>query len=133
MGRKPKLNISLNCEAYNTFCSVASDHRIVTAKLRLSLRQSKSSNTKNVRYYWSRLPAENNIKELYTVEVYNQFQALQELEDGESTDRIDNSVIMAHEEAAKKHIPVKNKVKQHVPWENDNIAGKREAAKQVLK
>ena len=39
-------NSALNCEAYNTFCSVGSDHRIVTAKTRLSLRQSKPSGKK---------------------------------------------------------------------------------------
>ena len=39
-------NSALNCEAYNTFSTVGSDHRIVTAKLRLSLRQSKSSTIK---------------------------------------------------------------------------------------
>jgi hypothetical protein len=32
-----------------------------------------------------------------------------------------NNLILAHEGAARKHIPLKNKVKQHVPWENENI------------
>ena len=39
-------NSALNCEAYNTFYSVGSDHRIVTAKTKLSLRQSKPSGKK---------------------------------------------------------------------------------------
>ena len=41
-------NSTLNCEAYNTFFTVGSDHRILTTKLRLSLRQSKSSKMQNV-------------------------------------------------------------------------------------
>ena len=36
-------NSALNCEAYNTFCTVGSDHRIITAKIRLRLCQSKTS------------------------------------------------------------------------------------------
>ena len=34
-------NSAMNCRAYNTFDSVKSDHRIVTAKFRLSLRANK--------------------------------------------------------------------------------------------
>ena len=35
-------NSALNCEAYNRFGMVGSDHRCVTAKMQLSLRQSKT-------------------------------------------------------------------------------------------
>ena len=33
-------NSAMNCEAYSTFEGVSSDHRIVTAKIRLSLRKN---------------------------------------------------------------------------------------------
>ena len=33
-------NSVMNCEAYSTFEGVSSDHRIVTAKIRLSLRKN---------------------------------------------------------------------------------------------
>ena len=68
---------ALNCKAYNTFSTAGSDHRIVTAKLRLSLKQSKSSTNKKVRYNWNKLLTNNNIKEIFTVEVNNRFRALQ--------------------------------------------------------
>ena len=51
-------NSALNCEAYNTFCTVGSDHRIVTAKIRLSLRQSKPSSKQRCRYNWNTLLSE---------------------------------------------------------------------------
>ena len=66
------------------------------------------------------------------MEVNNQYQALQELEDAGDTDKMYNNLVSAHEEATKRHIPVKSKVKQHVPWENDVIAGKREAVKEAF-
>ena len=68
-----------NCEAYNTFYFAGSDHRIVTAKIRLSLRQSKPSGQKKIRYNWNKLLNDNDIKDKYTVEVCNRYQALQDL------------------------------------------------------
>ena len=40
--RRKWRNSMLNAEAYNTFASVGSDHRIVSARVRLSLRNSKT-------------------------------------------------------------------------------------------
>ena len=41
-----------NCKAYNSFRSVGSDHRILTAKLKLSLRKN-STQAKKTQYDWS--------------------------------------------------------------------------------
>ena len=108
-------NSALNCEAFNTFYTVGSDHRIVTAKVRLSLRQNKPSTTKKSQYDWSRLLSDDHIKELYSTEVKNQFEALQNLEVANDSNELYNIIIQAYEEAAKKHIPSKNKVKHHIP------------------
>ena len=125
-------NSALNCEAYKTFYTVGSDHRIVTAKVRLSLRQNKPPITKKTWYDWSRLLSDDHIKERYSIEVNNQLQVLQNLEDISNSNEIYNNIIQAHEEAAKKHIPEKNKVKQHVPWENENIVVRRRAVRDAL-
>ena len=101
---------------------VGSDHRILTTKLRLSLRLSKSSTTKKVRYGWRKLLTDGNIKELYTAEVNNRFQAFQGLEE----DKTSSNTIY------KKQTPVKNKFKQHVQWVNINIAEKRRAVFEAL-
>ena len=67
------------------------------------------------------------------MEVNSRFQAFQDLEeDMSSSNTIQNNVISGHDEAAKKHIPVKNKVKQHVPWVNNDIAEKRRAIFEAL-
>ena len=124
-------NSGLNCEAYSTFCTVGSDHRIVTARLRLSLRQNKTSSLKKIRYDWSKLLTDNSIKNLYTVEVSNRYHALQDLEDFDGANKMYNNIISAHEGAAKAHIPVKNKEKRQTPWENDVINAKREGVKKA--
>ena len=124
-------NSALNCEAYSTSCTVGAEHRIVTAKVRLSLRQSKSSSKKNIRYDWNLLLTNNNIKDRYTVEVRNQYQALQDLEGNEDANKVYENIMSAHEEAAKNKIPVRMKIKQHVPWEDENISKERENQKKT--
>ena len=94
--------------------------------------QSKSSTNKKVRHDWSKLLTDNNIKELYTVEVNNRFQALQDLDENvKDSNTIYTNIISAHEDVARKYIPVKNMFK-HVPWLNDNIEQKRKAMREAL-
>jgi len=42
---KKWINSCGNCEAYNSFCGVSSDHRIASCNLRLSLRKNKTKKT----------------------------------------------------------------------------------------
>mgnify|MGYP001795943657 CR=1 FL=1 len=104
-------NSALNCEAYNTFCTVGSDHRIVTAKIRLSLRQSKPSSKKRCRYNWNTLLTDYSIKDKYTIEVRNQYQVLQGLGGNKDATQMYNDIMSAHNKAAKASVPVKAKVK----------------------
>ena len=97
------------------------------------MRQSKSSTNKKVRYDCSTLLTDNKIKELYTVEINNRFQALQDLEENvKVSNTIYTNIISAHEDIASKYILVKNKVKQHVPWLNDDVVEKRRAMVEAL-
>ena len=49
---KEWLNNALNCEAYSYFEEVTSDHKIVSAKIRLNLRKNKKQTSKASRYDW---------------------------------------------------------------------------------
>ena len=71
--RKKWRNSLLNAEAYNTFASVGSDHRIVSARVRLSLRKSKTLQRKK-QHDWNLLCTDSNLQELYSIEVCNRFQ-----------------------------------------------------------
>ena len=89
-------NTVKNCEAYSTFSSIGSDHRIVTAKLKLSLRTSKAPTVEKLDWSVLRNPA---IGDRYTVEVSNRFEAL--LIEGETETERYQHFIDANKDAAK--------------------------------
>ena len=67
------------------------------------------------------------------MEINNRFQALQDLEGNvKISNTIYTNIISAHEDAASKSILVKNKIKQHVPWLNDDVVEKRRAMVEAL-
>ena len=71
-------NNTLNGVAYSSFEGVSSDHRIVTANIRLNLRRNVVRTTKTAHYVWSVL---NNmdIRDKYTLTLRYKFDALQEI------------------------------------------------------
>ena len=72
-------NSALNCPAYSSFEVVSSDHRIVTAKIRLSLQKNTTRTTAIVYYHWS-LINNRDIRDKYALTLRNKFDALQKTE-----------------------------------------------------
>ena len=106
----------MNFQAYSSFEGVSSDHRIVTAKLRLSLRKNATRKATTKHYDWSLLN-NRDIRDKYILELRNRFEALQEkTEKGTPNDEYENFVD-AHLEAVSKCIPTKPIIKYRVPWE----------------
>ena len=109
-------NSAMNCEAYSSFEGVSSDHRIVTAKVRLSLRKNTTRTATTKHYDWALLN-NRDIRDKYALELRNIFETLQEkTEKGTPNDEYENFV-EAHLEAASKCIPTKPRTKYRVPWE----------------
>ena len=52
---KTRKNSAMNCEAYSSFEGVSTDHRIVTAKIRLSLRKNAKRTETTKHYDWALL------------------------------------------------------------------------------
>ena len=73
-------NSVLNAEAYNSFASLGSDHRVIGMRVRLSLRVRKRP-AKCPTYDWKRLAMCPNIQTMYNIEVRNRFQPLANCED----------------------------------------------------
>ena len=67
----------MNCEAYSSFEDVSSDHRIVTAEIRLSLRKNATRTATTKHYDWALLN-NRDIRDKYVVALRNKFDALQE-------------------------------------------------------
>ena len=114
---QPWKNRAMNCKAYSSFDGVFSNHRIVTANIRLSLRKKNATWTATTKHYDWALLNNRDIRDKYVVELRNRFETLQEkIEKGAPNDVYENFV-NAHLEAAGKCIPTEPRTKYTVPWE----------------
>ena len=93
-----------DCSAFNSFISVGSDHRIVTAKLRLSLRAPKSKTKRVDKYDWNKFRVDSDLQQSYAVEVHNQFSILCSMEEevNLAADKKYPLFLEAHKKAASK-------------------------------
>ena len=97
-------NGATNCEVCNTFSSVGSDHRIVSAQVHLSLRANKIKSTKPVKFDWSSLK-EKSVSDKLKIELRNRLSILQ-LENTEDNNNISYKKFeTAYHEAAETCIP----------------------------
>ena len=124
-------NSAMNCEAYSSFEGVSSDHRIVTAKIRLSLRKNVTRTAATKHYDWALLN-NSDIRDKYVLELRNRFETQEKTEKGTPNDQYENFV-NAHFEAAAKCIPTKPRTKYRVPWETLAVREKRAHVKTAFK
>ena len=124
-------NSVMNWEAYSSFEGVSSDHRIVTAKIRLSLRKNTTRTATTKHYDWALLN-NRDIRDKYVLELRNRFEILQEkTEIATPNDEYENFNV--HLEAAAKCIPTKPRTKYRVPWEMLAAREKRAQVKTASK
>ena len=125
-------NSALNCEAYSSFEGVSTDHRIVTAKIRLSLRKNAKRTATTKHYDWALLN-NKDIRDKYVLELRNRFETLQEKTEKSTPNDEYENFVNAHLEAAAKYIPTKIKTKYRVPWETLAVREKRALVKTASK
>ena len=115
-----------NVESYSSFSSIGSDHRIVSAKLKLSLRTSKTPQRKAA-YDWKVLRGDGNLQQLYTVKVLNRYEQLciESQSDENDTTKTYENLIHANSEAAKELIPPKTRSKREVISNNPDVTSAR--------
>ena len=124
-------NSALNCEAYS-FEGMSSDHRIVTAKIRLSLRRNTARTTATVHYDWSLLN-NRDIRDRYALTLRRKFGVLQERSETRTPNDEYENVVNAHLEAAAKCIPTKQRPKSRLPWKTLAVRKKRADVKTASK
>ena len=102
----------MNVEPYSSFASVGSDHRIVTVKLRLSLRVPKTPPPKT-RYDWKLLKHDEELRSNFTLELRNKYNELFD-ENSDATEQY-AALVQAKDHAAEVTIPVlpKGKLERH--------------------
>jgi exonuclease III len=124
-------NSAINCEAFNSF-TVDSDHRIVTATLKLKLRANKKKPPQVRRHEWSTLRDENT-RNLFRISLNNRFATLQEADAESTTNSAYQNFEHACAHAAEETLPSKEKSKHRVPWETDDVIQKRADLKKAAK
>ena len=112
INRKWKNSVK-NVEAYSSFGSIGSDHRVVTARLKLSLRSERTPPRRKA-YDWEVLRSNKSLQQLYSVQVQNRYAELCEESDGVDVTSTYQNLIKANEEAANKLIPTKKRYKRKV-------------------
>ena len=110
------------------FESVSSDHRIVTAKIRLSLRKNATRTVTTRHLDWA-LRNNRDIRDKYALELRNRFETLQEKTEKVTPNDEYENFVEAHLEAASKCIPTKPRTKYRVPWETSEVREKRALGK----
>ena len=125
-------NSAINCEAYSSFEGVSTDHRIVTAKIWLSIRKNAKRTATTKHYDWALLN-NRDIRDKYVLELRNRFETLQEKTEKSTPNDEYENFVNAHLEAAAKCIPTKLKTKYRVPWETLAVREKRALVKTASK
>ena len=120
----------MNCEAYSSFEDVSTDHRIVTAKIRLSLRKNTKRTSTTKHYDWPHLN-NRDIRDKYVLELRNRFETLQEKREKSTPNDEYENLVNAHLET--KSIPTKFKTKYRVAWETLAVREKRARVKTASK
>jgi len=118
-------NSAKNCRAYNSFEGVKTDHRVVSAKIILTLRANKNKTSRSPPFDWSLLK-DQHIASTFTICLKNRFEVLQQIETEEcSPNNTFNNFVASCEEAARETVPLKKRIKKRVPWDSEEVIKKR--------
>ena len=101
--RKKWRNSVHNAEAYKSFNTVGSDHRVVAAKLKLSLRAPRKE--KRISYDWKLFSQSSELQQKYTIAVKNKYQVLEE----DGNDQRFEKFVDANKKAKEEHVPERSK------------------------
>ena len=113
----------IDVEAYNSFSSLGSDHRILTATVKLCLRAAKTP-PKRKPFDWKVLANDTKLQEEYTVTVKNKYDALcEDLSEEERTvTNTYSKLVEANNHAAKDLIPLKKRSKKMITANDPAVA-----------
>ena len=126
------LNSITNTEAYNSFESINSDHRIISARVRLSVRANKPKRRTNI-FRWETLRTDSLVHNQFAIAVKNRYHLLcNEINlDEPSNNVLYNNMIQACKEAAEETIPKRPIVRTQLPWEDNDILTCRNKVKEL--
>ena len=112
-----------NVEAYSSFSSVGSDHRVVAASVKLRLRANMKQSRK-VRFYWTALSQETDLQARYSVEIRNRYEGLKS-ESGEDISSQYDCLVKANLETAANILPKKKRDRKLLASEDSRVSAAR--------
>lgn len=108
--RKKWRNSIRNCQAYSSFSSIGSDHRIVSCTTCLSLRSSKRPDTNPMKTIdWELVFSISTIRQQFAIDVRNRYDSLSKLDNDIET--IYNNITICMEEVTLSTLPKRKKQK----------------------
>ncbi|KAJ8351146.1 hypothetical protein SKAU_G00226220 [Synaphobranchus kaupii] len=119
--RRKWRNSVTNAEPYSTFSTVGSDHRVVSMRVRLSLRVPKPS--LRIWHDWKTFSVSPDLQARYTVEVRNRFQML-DVEEGPNA--MYDRFVTAHVKATRECVPVMEKTRTSPRSRHPEVVAARE-------
>ena len=103
--------------SYSTFSTVCSDHRVISASLKLSLRVSKKAVSHPMKSIdWKKVASDSQMCKDFTIQVFNKFQLLSTTEvDTENVEDVYSKLIKSTEEVALATLPKKKRRSESKP------------------
>ena len=131
--RKKWRNSVKDSRAYSTFSSVGSDHRVVSATLKLSLRVSKKAVSHPMkRIDWKEVSSNNQTSKDFAIQVFNKFQSLSATNgDTENVEDVYSNLIKATEEVALATLPKKKRRSESKPSASKRVVDARIKLKSI--
>ena len=117
-----------NAECYSSFASTGSDHRIVTAEVRLSLRATAAPVKKKL-LNWRALRDNTAMQTEFSLTLHNRFEAL--CHETSSIDEQYDAFVEAHKLAAEETLPVIQRSKQQKHSNHPEIVKARKRVNQL--
>ena len=127
-----------DCRAYSSFSSVGSDHRIVSAKVKLNFRVSKKTPADPMKTIdGKKVSRDKALSSQYAVSVFNRFQELSHLDsdnshmDSGNIDSIYENLIKANEEVVLSTLPKKPKPRKNQLSSDANVTEARNVLRKI--
>ena len=131
--RKKWRNSIKDSRSYSTFSSVGSDHRVVSANLKLSLRVSKKAASHPMkRIDWKEVSSNSKTSKDFVIQVFNRFQSLSTTDiNSENAEDVYEILIKSTEEVALATLPKKKNRSQLKPSSSQRVADERIRLKSI--
>ena len=131
--RKKWRNSVKNARSYSSFSSVGSDHRIVSATVKLSFRVSKQCKPHPMKSIdWKTVSSNKALSQQFSLDVYNRFSTLSSEEiDSDNIESVYECLVKSTEEIAISTLPKKKPRACSKPSNSDRVVEARSSLKAI--